>query len=105
MNSFLATLQQLGPARLAVMGAIIIGLMMFFVFISMRISSPEMKLLYADLSSTDAGAVAAKLEETNIPYEMSADGSRVFAPSDQIGRARMLLADAGNSKSKNRCWC
>ncbi len=95
MNSFLATLQQLGPARLAVMGAIIIGLMMFFVFISMRISSPEMKLLYADLSSTDAGAVAAKLEETNIPYEMSADGSRVFAPSDQIGRARMLLADAG----------
>tara|TARA_B100001989_G_scaffold253004_1_gene237439 strand:+ start:873 stop:2582 length:1710 start_codon:yes stop_codon:yes gene_type:complete len=95
VNSFLATLQQLGPARLAVMGAIIIGLMMFFVFISMRISSPEMKLLYADLSSTDAGAVAAKLEETNIPYEMSADGSRVFAPSDQIGRARMLLADAG----------
>lgn len=95
MNSFLATLQQLGPARLAVMGAIIIGLMMFFVFISMRITSPEMKLLYSDLSSTDSGAIAAKLEETNVPYEISADGGRIFAPSDQIGRARMLLAEAG----------
>ncbi|MDH5722202.1 MAG: flagellar basal-body MS-ring/collar protein FliF [Alphaproteobacteria bacterium] len=95
MNSFLATLQQLGPARLAVMGAIIIGLLMFFVFISLRITSPEMKLLYADLSTTDSGAIAAKLEETNIPYEISGDGARIFAPSNEIGRARMLLAEAG----------
>jgi len=95
VNSFLATLQQLGPARLAVMGAIIIGLLMFFVFISLRITSPEMKLLYADLSTTDSGAIAAKLEETNIPYEISGDGARIFAPSNEIGRARMLLAEAG----------
>ncbi|MGH1455698.1 MAG: flagellar basal-body MS-ring/collar protein FliF [Alphaproteobacteria bacterium] len=95
MNSFVATLQQLGPARLGVMGAILLGLLMFFVFISMRVTSPEMKLLYQDLSSIDSGAVAAKLEETEIPYEISADGSRVVVPGDQVGRARMLLAEAG----------
>tara|TARA_R110001592_G_scaffold27763_13_gene102760 strand:+ start:46557 stop:48248 length:1692 start_codon:yes stop_codon:yes gene_type:complete len=95
VNNFVATLQQLGPARLGVMGAIVLGLMMFFVFLSMRITTPEMKLLYTDLSSTDSGAVAAKLEETQIAYEISTDGSRILVPGDEVGRARMLLADAG----------
>lgn len=95
MNGFFATLQQLGPARLGIMGAILLGLLMFFVFISMRIATPEMKLLYSDLSSVDSGAVAAKLEEDEIPYEISADGSRVTVPGDQVGKARMLLAEAG----------
>ncbi len=95
MNSFVATLNQLGPARLGVMGAILFGLLMFFVFISMRITTPEMKLLYTDLSSIDSGAVAAKLEESQILYDISPDGSRILVPSDEVGRARMLLAEAG----------
>ena len=95
MNSFVATLQQLGPARLGVMGAILLGLLMFFVFISMRITTQEMKLLYTDLSSIDSGAVAAKLEESQIPYEISSDGSRILVPGDEVGRARMLLAAEG----------
>lgn len=95
MNSFVSTLQQLGPARLGVMGAILLGLLMFFVFISMRITTAEMKLLYTDLSSIDSGAVAAKLEESQILYSISSDGSRILVPGDEVGRARMLLADAG----------
>ena len=95
MNGFFATLQQLGPARLGIMGAIVVGLLMFFVFISMRIATPEMRLLYSDLSSIDSGAVAAKLEESQIQYEISADGSRIVVPSNEVGKARMLLAEAG----------
>ena len=95
MSSITDTLKQLGPARLGIMGAVLIGLMMFFVFVSMRITTPSMKLLYADLSSEDSGSIAAKLEETQIPYEISTDGSRVTVPEDQVGRARMLLAEAG----------
>lgn len=95
MDSFLETLKHLGPARLGIMGAIMLGLIMFFVFISFRVSVPEMQLLYADLSSMDSGAIAAKLEGEEIPYEVSADGSKIFTSEDQIGRARMLLAEAG----------
>lgn len=95
MNSFLATLQQLGPARLGIMAAIILGLLMFFVFISMRIVTPEMKMLYSDLSTTDSGAIAGKLEESGIPYEVSADGGRILVAGDEVGRARMLLAAEG----------
>ena len=83
MNNFVATLQQLGAARLGVMGAIILGLLTFFVFLSMRISSPEMKLLYTDLSTTDSGAVAAKLEETEIPLS-SASWQTGFTPVNHV---------------------
>lgn len=95
MNSFLDTLKQLGPSKLAVMGAILVGLMLFFVFVSLRVSTPEMKLLYADLSSADSGAIAAKLEESAIPYAVSTDGTRINVSEEDVGRARLLLAEAG----------
>ena len=95
MNSFLETIKQLGPARLGIMGGILLSLMIFFVFVSMRVSSPSLELLYTDLSSMDSGAIAAKLEEAQIHYEISPDGSRIEVPGNDVGRARMLLAEAG----------
>ncbi|QQG35886.1 MAG: flagellar M-ring protein FliF [Micavibrio aeruginosavorus] len=95
MNSFMETLKQLGPARLAIMGSVVLGLLLFFIFVSMRVSTPDMKLLYDDLSSVDSGAIVAKLEENEILYKVSEDGARVSVPEDSVGRARMLLAQAG----------
>lgn len=95
MNNFLETLKQLGPARLGIMGGVLLTLLIFFLFISMRVSTPDMKLLYGDLSSIDSGAIAAKLEEVQIRYEISQDGTRVMVPDTDVGRARMLLAEAG----------
>lgn len=95
MSNILETLKTLGPARLGIMGAILFALLIFFIFISVRISTPNMTLLYADLSSVDAGAVAAKLEETKIKYKMSSSGKKIMVSENDVGRARMLLADAG----------
>ncbi len=77
------------------MGAVLLGLLMFFVFVSMRVSTPEMKMLYNDMSVEDASSVAAKLEELKIPYEVSNDSSKVMVPGKDVGRARMLLAQEG----------
>lgn len=95
MNNLFETFKHLGPGRIGIMAAILLSMLMFFVFISVRMSAPEMTLLYSDLSTTDSSAIAAKLEEAEIPYEVSPDGSRVQAPEDVVGRARMLLAEAG----------
>ncbi len=95
MSGFVDTLRQLGPSRLGVMGAILLGLVLFFVFISVRVSTPDMKMLYRDLSTTDASAIAGKLEENQIVYQVSPDGGRIVVAEDQVGRARMLLAEAG----------
>ncbi len=95
MSSITETIKTLGPARLGVMGAILVGMLLFFLFISMRASEPSLKLLYSDLSSVDSGAIAAKLEENQIPYDVSADGSRITVVESEVGRARLLLAEAG----------
>ncbi|HEY0901892.1 MAG TPA: flagellar basal-body MS-ring/collar protein FliF [Micavibrio sp.] len=95
MNSFLETLKQLGPTRLAIMGSILLGLLLFFVFVSMRVSAPTMKLLYDDLAANDSRAIATKLDANQIPYDISQDGARVSVPADEVGRARMLLAQEG----------
>lgn len=95
MNSFLETLKQLGPTRLAIMGGVLFTLLTFFIFFSMRVTAPNFNLLYDDLSSSDAGAIAAKLEENQISYQVSDDNSRVTVQDTEVGRARMLLAEAG----------
>ncbi len=95
MNSFLETLKQLGPTRLGIMGGIMVALLIFFIFISMRVSTPDYSLLYSDLSTSDSSAIAAKLETEEIAYQISEDGSRVTVADTDVGRARMLLAEAG----------
>lgn len=95
VNSFFETFKQLGTTRLAVMGGVLIGLLMFFIFLSMRISSPDLDLLYDGLSTVDSGAMAAKLEEAQIPYDVSPDGARIMVAKDNVGKARMLLAQEG----------
>lgn len=95
MTNLLDTLKQLGPARLGIMGAVVLGLMIFFVFVSMRVSTPDLKLLYSDLSSLDSSSIAAKLEDANIAYSVSEDGSKVMVSETDVGRARMLLAQEG----------
>ncbi|MFP4312684.1 MAG: flagellar basal-body MS-ring/collar protein FliF [Alphaproteobacteria bacterium] len=95
MNSFLETLKQLGPSKLAIMGAIMLGLLLFFVFVSFRVATPSMKLLYQDLSTIDSGAVVAELEANGVAYEVSADGARILVSEPDVGRARMLLAEKG----------
>lgn len=95
MNGFLEILKQIGPARLGIMGGVVLALLAFFVFVSLRVSTPDYALLYRDLSSADMGQVAAALETAQIPYQISQDGVSIRAPESEVGRARMLLAEQG----------
>lgn len=95
MDSFLDTLKSLGAARLGIMAAVLFGLLIFFVFISMRSSAPEMELLYGDLTEMDSAEMAIALEESLIPFQITPDGKRIEVPEEDVGRARMLLAAKG----------
>jgi flagellar M-ring protein FliF len=94
-NSFVQTIKGLGTTRLAVMGGILALLVVFFLFVSLRVSEPTMSILYSDLTTIDSSAVSGKLAEEAIVFQVSPDGSRVFVPEQDVGRARMLLAQAG----------
>lgn len=95
MSNLSDTFKTLGPARLGMLGGVFVALIAFFIFVSTQVSKQNLALLYSDLSTIDSSAVAAKLEEDNITYEVSPDGTKVMVSENDIGRARMLLAEAG----------
>jgi flagellar M-ring protein FliF len=95
VESFLQTLRNLGPARLAAVGAVVLVTIGAIVLGSGQWSNPAMGLLYADLSPSDGGAIVQQLEQQKIPYRASTDGTRIEVPVDQIGRLRMTMAQQG----------
>lgn len=95
MNNLLQTLRNLGPVRLAAMGIVALAFIGFFVYLATRLSSPEYALLYGDLDQADGGAIVRKLDELKVPHQASADGTKISVPSDQVGRLRMVMAEAG----------
>lgn len=95
LDSLLESLKNLGPGRLIMMLATFFGLIIFLVFIAVRSSAPSLSLLYSDLSTADATEIAAKLDNSNVPYALSEDGTKVSVPHKDISRARMLLAAEG----------
>ncbi|MFT6557083.1 MAG: flagellar M-ring protein FliF [Sneathiella sp.] len=64
-------------------------------FMATRISSTNYELLYGNLEAEDSGAIVSKLEELNIPYELSNNGRSILIPSDQVSRIRLQMAQDG----------
>lgn len=95
MNAFQQMVRQLGPARLAIMGIVAVGLIAFFMFMTSRLSTSEMALLYGDLAIADAGEITQRLEGQNIPFEIRANGTQIFVPADAVARMRMTMAADG----------
>jgi len=95
LNSLLETLKGLGPARLGTMAAVAAGIVAFFIYLTSRLASPEMALLYGELSTQDSGQIIARLEQMNVPYRISEEGGKIYVPQDQVGRSRMVMAEEG----------
>lgn len=95
MNAFQQMVRQLGPARLAVMGIVAVGLIAFFMFMTSRLSTSEMALLYGDLAIADAGEITQRLEGQNIPFEIRGNGTQIYVPADAVARMRMTMAADG----------
>lgn len=85
----------LGPARLGALGAVAAILLGFFYFMTVRLGTPSMGLLYSEIDLKDSSEIVAKLEQANVPYQLRGDGSQILVPSDQIARLRMTMAEGG----------
>lgn len=101
MNAFLQTLRNLGPMRLAAIALVTFSLLGFFGFITTRITSSPLALLYTELDQQDSGAIVQKLDALKIPYEVDSSGGLIRVPSDQVGKLRMMMAASGLPKGGN----
>jgi flagellar M-ring protein FliF len=94
-QSLLTLWQQLGlnqRVSLIVAALAVVAGMVALVVWSRR---PDYQLLYARLGDKDAAAIISYLETQNIPHQVTAGGTAVQVPSDQVYKLRMDLAGKG----------
>lgn len=56
---------------------------------------PDYRVLYANLSDKDGGAVLAQLSQMNIPYQHAEGGTAILVPADRVHDTRLRLASQG----------
>ncbi len=95
MNGLTNTLRSLGPARLGLMAAVAAGIIAFFIYLSSRLATPSMALLYADLDPQDSGQIVSRLEQMEVNYRLGLDGGQIFVPGDRVARVRVAMAEEG----------
>ena len=61
-------------------------------------SQGDYKVLYANLSDKDGGAIIAQLSTMGVPYKHSEGGSAILVPSASVHDLRLKLASAGLPK-------
>jgi len=60
--------------------------------------TPDYRILYANLSDRDGGAVVESLQKLNIPFKMAEGGGAIMVPSGMVYEARLKLASQGLPK-------
>ncbi|MBV1933083.1 MAG: flagellar M-ring protein FliF [Parvibaculaceae bacterium] len=98
MNSFAEFLKSMGMGRIMALGIVGIALIGFFAYVTVRISEPQMALMYSELTQDDAAQVISELDLLNIPYSLGGDGTKIFVPQDKVLRLRLSMAERGLPK-------
>ncbi|PCI49593.1 MAG: flagellar M-ring protein FliF [Alphaproteobacteria bacterium] len=95
MNGLAEFFRTLGPARLAAMATVAAITIGFFIFLSIRLSTPNMALLFSGLDLSDSSKIVQSLEAQAIPYKLVGDGSTILVPDNQVSRIRISVAEQG----------
>jgi flagellar M-ring protein FliF len=80
--------------KLSLVAVAVLALALFAVII-FQAQGADYRLLYANLSDTDAASVINWLKEQKVPYRLADDGKAIQVPGDKVYEARIELAGAG----------
>lgn len=87
--------KNLGPARLSVIAGTTVLVLGFFIFLTTRVTTPDMALLYGELDESDANRIVTQLTQQNVPFELRRNGAQVWVPREQVGELRLSMAGQG----------
>ncbi|NMM82245.1 flagellar M-ring protein FliF [Acidovorax sp. SRB_14] len=59
---------------------------------------PDYRVLFANLSDKDGGAIVAQLSQMNVPYRHADGGGAILIPADKVHDVRLRLASQGLPK-------
>lgn len=81
--------------KATVIGATSLALIGIIIFIVVA-NKPSMEPLYTNLDPKDASAIAAKLKENKVDYQLGDEGRTIFVPADQKYQLRLDMAEEVN---------
>lgn len=87
--------KNLGAARLGAIVAVSLTLVGLFAFIIMRMSEPQMRPLYTELTFEDSISIVRQLEASGVKHKVMQDGAVILVPKDEILSLRMRMAESG----------
>ncbi|MBS0447539.1 MAG: flagellar M-ring protein FliF [Proteobacteria bacterium] len=96
--SFAERLKALPMRSKLTMGLGLAALAGLMIAMTLWSSQGDYKVLYANLSDKDGGAVIAQLSQMNVPYKHSDAGNAILVPAAQVHDLRLKLATAGLPK-------
>lgn len=80
-----------GLVALAAAIAMVVGLMLWS-------KAPEYSVLFSNISDRDGGQIVTSLQQMNVPYQYSANGTTILVPAAQVHDVRLRLATQGLPK-------
>ena len=95
MEGVLQSLKGVGTARLYALAGFAVAILVFFAFLTMRVSTGIMSPLYSNLPVEEGSKIVAELDKQGIKYQLRAEGTQIMVPSEQVLHLRMQLAEKG----------
>ncbi len=93
-----ARLAAMPPRSRLMLGIGVAALVAVLVALALWGRQGDWRVLYANLSDKDGGAIIAQLSQMNVPYRHADGGSAILVPADRVHDARLKLASAGLPK-------
>jgi flagellar M-ring protein FliF len=83
------------------LGAAAAAVIAIMVAVWMWSQQPEYRVLFANYTDRDGGAITASLDQMGVKYKFSEGGSAILVPADQVHDVRLKLAAQGLPKGGN----
>jgi flagellar M-ring protein FliF len=101
-NFFKSTGQFVGrmsPSQVMMLFGVVAGTIMGIILVVGWVGEVTYSRLYSDLEEAEAGEVINYLNDNNIPFKLSANGTTIEVPSGDVYSARISLASSGLPRS------
>ncbi len=89
------TWNNLSNTQKLVVASVVAISIVIVVVVSMIGMRPSMSTLFSNLQSADAAAIADRLRDLKVPYDLSADGGTIKVPSNQVYDLRLKMVTQG----------
>ena len=90
-----ASLDRAARLRLGAAAALLVAGVIAAVVFSRQ---PDYRVLFANLSDKDGGAIVAQLSQMNVPYKYAEGGGAILVPAERVHDVRLRLATQGLPK-------